>query len=337
VGKYKMVKNMARYRTLKTSIILGILLVSAFAFIPGTTVSQQAEESSRLISFNSYIDLDYDTSPLNDPLAIDVSVTVPVKVRYWTDIPAVFRSIPFPINFMILFGQAIGPMQKIHLEILNPPDWANVYISSPDVLTDIPFSDEEPKEITANLILSPRVEAPAVSYKIDLVASCGQIKRLNGFSYQESIDFTPSFIPTIQITPHDPIRTVAPHETINFKIDIKNLGNKITRVTPTLKGANEDWTPTINPPEYEIPPNQQNTFTFSIVTPFDFGWHNDYGRFQIDFEAEVYPYRTGAANLTQSIYLVVNNYGFSTPGFEFITVIMAMIVIGIIIKRRRLK
>jgi len=332
-----MVKNMTRCRTLKTSIILGILLVSAIAFIPGTAVSQQAEESPRLISFNSYIDLDYDTSPLNDPLAIDVSVAIPLKVRYWTDIPAIFRAIPFPINYLILFGQAIGPMQKIHLEILNPPDWANVYISSPDVLTDIPFSEEEHREITANLILSPRVEAPAVSYKIDIVASCNQIKRLNGFSYQESIDFTPSFIPTIQISTDNPIRTVGPHESINFKIDVKNLGNKITRVTPKLIGVDEDWTPTINPPEYEIPPNQESTFTFSIVTPFDFGWHNDYGRFQLDFRSEVYPFRQSAANHTQSIYLVINNYGFSTPGFEFITLISALMVIGIIIKRRRVK
>jgi len=332
-----MVKNMARCRTLKTGIILGILLVSAIAFIPGTTVSQQAEESNRLISFNSYIDLTYDTTPLNDPLSIDVSVTVPITVKYWTDIPAGFRKLPFPINYLILFGQAIGPMQKIHLEILNPPDWANVYISSPDVLTDIPFSTEAYKEITADLIVSPRVEAPSVSYKIDIRASCSQIKRLNGFSYQESIDFTPSFIPTIEITPHDPIRTVGPHESINFKIDVKNLGNKITRVTPKLIGVDEDWTPTINPPEYEIPPNQESTFSFSIITPFDFGWHNDYGRFQIDFRAEVYPFRQIAANHTQSIYLVVNNYGFSTPGFEFITLISALMVIGIIIKRRRVR
>ena len=262
---------MARCKTLKTSIILCILLVSAIAFIPGTTVSQQAEESNKLISFNSYIDLTYDTSPLNDPLAIDVSVTVPITVKYWTDIPAGFRKLPFPINYLILFGQAIGPMQKIHLEILNPPDWANVYISSPDVLTDIPFYLEPEKEITADLILSPRVEAPSESYKIDIRASCGQIKRLNGFSYQESIDFTPSFIPTIQISTHDPIRTVGPHESINFKIDVKNLGNKITRITPKLIDVDDDWTPTINPPEYEIQPNRpsvrQAYFLFQLLHP----------------------------------------------------------------------
>ncbi len=116
-----------------------------------------------------------------------------------------------------------------------------------------------------------------------------------------------------------------------------NLGNKITRVTPTLKGVDSEWTPTINPPNYEIGPNQENTFTFSIIAPYNFGWHNEYGSFQIDFLSEVYPYRSAAATNTESIYLVVNNYGFSTPGFEFPILLVALIVIGIIIQKRRSK
>ncbi|MCE7739511.1 MAG: hypothetical protein GPJ50_09040, partial [Candidatus Heimdallarchaeota archaeon] len=170
---------------------------------------------------------------------------------------------------------------------------------------------------------------------IDIKASCDAIKRLNGYSYQESIEFTPSFIPTIQITPENPIRTVGPHQSINFKINVKNSGNKITRVTPNLIGVDEKWIPTINPPEYEISPKSEATFTFSIITPKDFGWHNEYGRFEINFKSEVYPYRTGAANSSKSIYLVVNNYGFSTPGFEFPVLIVALMAIGIIIQKRR--
>ena len=122
-----------------------------------------------------------------------------------------------------------------------------------------------------------------------------------------------------------------------FNINVKNLGNKITRVTPTLVGVDDKWTPTINPPNYEIGPNQESTFSFSIITPYDFGWHNEYGRFQIEFKSEVYPYRSEAATTTESIYLVVSNYGFSTPGFEFIFVIAALFVVGIIIKKRQNK
>jgi len=328
-----MTKN---FRTVEKGIVLGILLVSVIVFIPTPdTIVSADSESTKLISFHSYIDFDYNLEALNKPLAIDVSVTIPVTISFWTDIPGFFEIIPFPFNYLILYGQSIGPMQTIHLEVLNPPDWANIYISSPDVLTDIPFESQGKKQITTNLILSPRVEAPATSYKIDIIASCDAIKRLNGYTYSESVEFTPSFIPTIQITPENPIRTVGPHQSINFKINVMNGGNKITRVTPTLIGADDEWIPTINPPEYEISPKAEATFTFSIITPKDFGWHNEYGKFEINFKSEVYPYRTGAANNSKSIYLVVNNYGFSTPGFEFPILIVALMAMGIIIQKRR--
>ena len=330
-----MTKN---FRIIENGIVLGILLVSIIAFIPTPdTIVSADSDSPKLISFSSYMDFDYNLDALNKPLAIDVSVTIPITISYWTDIPDIFGKIPFPFNFLILYGQSIGPMQKIHLEVLNTPDWANIYITSPDVLTDIPLDSDGKYEITTNLVLSPRVEAPAESYKIDIKASCDAIKRLKGYSYQESIEFTPSFIPTIQITPENPIRTVGPHQSINFKIDIKNSGNKITRVTPKLIGVDEKWIPTINPPEYEIAANSEATFTFSIITPKDFGWHNEYGRFEINFKSEVYPYRAGAANSSKSIYLVVNNYGFSTPGFEFPILLVALMAIGVIIQKRRNK
>ena len=332
---------MIKFKNIKTGAILFLLISSIFTLVPSTELvkADDGTESSRLISFNSYMDLSYDLTPLNDPLAIDVSVTIPITVYYWTNIPDFFSKIPFPLNYLILYGQPIGPEQLIHLEVLNTPDWANIYISSPDVLTDIPFDGDGKFSIDTNLILSPRVEAPATSYKIDVKATCGSIKRLNGFSYQESIEFTPSFIPTIQISVDNPIRKVAPHSAVNFDLTVENLGNKITRVTPTLKMSGDAnlFTPTINPPNFEINSNSKNTFTFSIITPFDFGWHNKYQSFEISFLSEVYPYRTGSPTNNESIFLVVNNYGFSLPGYEFSILLVSMIVIAIIMQKRKMK
>lgn len=318
-------------KAIKFSLILGMLLFSTFTLIP----IPDKTASATLLNFHSYMDFEYDLSPLGEPLEIDVSVSIPVTVIYWTDIPNFFSKLPYPFNFLILYGSSIGPMQKIHLEILNPPTWANIYISSPDVLVDIPLDKEAPIERKTNLIISPKVEAPAEPSKIDIKGTCEKIRTLGGTTYQESIEFTPSFIPTIQITPTDPIRSVGPHEPVEFKIKIKNSGNKITRITPKLVDVDQDWTPTINPTRYEIKPNQEETFTFSIIAPFDFGWHNEYGSFEIKFVSEVYPYRTNSPTSEDSIYLVVNNHGFSTPGFEFSLVIIALIAIGIIIKKRR--
>jgi len=324
-------------RTASVSLIIGILLLSTIPFL----ATQKPAAAAKLVSFHSYLEISYDISPLNQPLQIDVSVSVPVTVKFWTDIPPTFgnKLFRFPFSYLILFGTPVGPEEKIHLEINNAPDWANIYFSSPDILANIPFQGDTPSVVnkTVNLIISPRVEAPAEPQKIDITVSCATLKRLNGFSIQINIPFTPSFIPTIAITPDNPIRTVGPHASVSYKITVKNLGNKITRITPTIIGADLAWTPTINPPQYEIQPNQENTFTFAIITPYNFGWHNEYGRFQVDFKAEVYPYVSGSPNSTQSIYLVVNNHGFSTPGFELVIFLIAIFVIALIIRKRHIK
>lgn len=327
-------------KTVKISLILLILLISSFSVSvinPETKMVDTAEAAlPKLIMFNSYMDFEYDSSVLNEPLAIDVSVSMQITVKFWTDIPKFFQSIPFPLNYLILYGQSVGPMQKIHLEIEDTPEWANIYISSPDVLTDIPFEGEY-KYVTTNLVVSPRIEAPAVSSQIQITGSCEEIGRLKSSSHQETIDFTPSFIPTMEITIDNPMRTVGPHETVNFDVHVKNNGNKITRVTPTLVNRYEEWTQTLNPPQIEIHPDSESTFTFSLVSPYNFGWHNEYKSFEIKFKSEVYPYRPGAANNTQSIFLTVNNLGFSLPGFEAFTLLVAAMCITYIVRKKKIK
>lgn len=319
-------------KTAKASIIIGIVLISCIPFLASNDSTVSA---ARLIRFRSYMDMEYDPSILNEPLQIDVAIAVPIKVLYWTDIPDGLKNIPWMFRYLFLYGSPIGPMQKIHLELLETPSWANIYFSTADLITDIPFAGEGKKSINTTLIISPRVEAPAESQRISIKLSCEEIKRVGPFTFQKDIPFTPSFIPTISIQTENPVRTAGPHESVSFRIVVKNQGNKITRVTPRIIGADQRWIPTINPPNFEVNPNQQSEFVFSVISPYDFGWHNEYGRFEINFFYEVYPYRTGSPTGNESIYLIVNNHGFSLPGFEFSAVIIAFIAVLIISQKRR--
>ena len=319
-------------KTVKASIIIGVVLISCIPFYANNDSTASA---ARLISFHSYLDLDYNPSILNEPLQIDVAIAVPITVYYWTDIPEIFAKIPFPFNNLLLYGSTIGPMQTIHLELLETPTWANIYFSTSNLITQIPLAGEGKIPINTTLIISPKVEAPAESQRISIKVTSGEMKRLGNYSFQKDIPFTPSFIPTVSIITNNPVRTAGPHESVSFSITVKNLGNKITRVTPNIIGANEKWIPTINPPNFEVNPNQEAEFVFSVISPYDFGWHNEYGRFQINFFYEVYPYRIGSPTGNESIYLVVNNHGFSLPGFEFSAVIIAFIRIYVFLQKKR--
>jgi len=320
-------------RACKTGLVL-LLFISSCLIFTGVQPST-VEARQKILTFPSYLNIDYDENPLNNDLAIDKSISVPVNVTYTTDIPTDFgRFLPWQIRNIILFGSMIGPMQKIHLEIVDAPDWADIYLSQQDIFVNIPLKGDSETAKTS-LVISPREEAPAVPQSIEIKATSTEIGRITGREIQLSVSFTPKFIPTITISPEEPTRTVGPRQTVNFKIDITNNGNKKIRVTPTLVGVDDEWTPTMNPPFLDIQAAGEGTFTYSIYTPYYFGWHNEIESFQLDFTAQIFPIRPDApVGGPYSIYLRVNNYGFSTPGFEVFLFFAAFLIVAYLMKRK---
>lgn len=327
-----MTKN---FKSVKISAILCLLLLSTFSGFGFFSTVRAAP----LIQFGSYIDIVFNTTELNKPFEIDVSVNIPVKVLYWTEIPRTYKLLPYPLNNLIYFGRPVGPMQKIHLEIVNQPEWANVYFSDSELLVQIPVEGDTPVEVWGNLVISPRIEAPAVSQKVIIKATCESIYRLRGIDdYTESTEFTPAFVPTVQISTDTPIRNAGPRETVEFRIDVKNLGNKLTKVTPDLIDPALGWNAIINPTVREINPGEETYFTFSVITPFNFGWHDEVESFEVEFNSEIYPYRADSPKDKRSVYTTVYNYGFATSGVEIaIAAFIILLLVAIIIYTKRYK
>ncbi len=277
---------------LKSAIIGIIFLLLFFNIFSPIAMSANPEQRSRLITFTSYIDFEYDVSALNEPLVIDASVSIPIKIKYWTNIPDVFKKILFPFNNLILYGSILSPMQTIHLEVLDIPDWANIYISSPDILTDIPFEGDGPVEIETNLIISLRVEAPAESYKIDIKASCDSIKRLNGFSHQEAIEFTPQYRPGFSVTVSNRSVNTPPDKKTIIPIEVKNMANKLSRITPSIVDNLSDFSIKLNPPLLNLYIDETGTINVEVKPPSNFQGNRTV---QVDFAIEQFPKRDGSA------------------------------------------
>ena len=174
-------------------IIVGFLIINAIAPI---TISVETNEKSHkdriyLICYNSYIDLEFNLSALNEPIPPNKTVSVPIIIEYWTNIPDNFLwFLPWQIRNFILFGSVIKPMQEIHLEVLNIPDWANIYFAQPDVLVPIP-TEGIIIEATTSLLFNIEPSAPTEPYIIGVKADCDAIKRINGCEMQTFIEFTP--------------------------------------------------------------------------------------------------------------------------------------------------
>jgi hypothetical protein len=146
-------------------------------------------EIDYLINYNSYLKLFINTSSINKPILINEPAILPVTVEYWTNIPNFFKKIPFRFRNYFLFGTFIGPLQEINFDIKNIPVWANIYVNTSFILTTIPYEGKV-REVSADLIINITDEDPKESYRIDIIAECDDIKRLNGCDIQWSLEFT---------------------------------------------------------------------------------------------------------------------------------------------------
>jgi hypothetical protein len=330
-----MVKRNKLITTGTLFIVLLLSITMAFNPVVSADESMANENSSpRFISFNSYITIDYDTTPLDQNLDIDQSINVPLTISYATDIPEGLFGKYWRVKNFFLYGSTIGPTQQITLEVLKQPDWADIILAQGNLLVDFP-SKENPIKVETSLIFSPYEEAPAQPYTITIKATSKQFGRINGFSTTADIVFTPSFVPTVTIITEKPTRMIHPKESINFNIQVKNEANKKARIIPKLITITPSWSPTINPPFFDILPGEEQSFVFSVYTPYDFGWHNEIQSFQIDFTTQIFPLREDAAKGgPYSIFLRINNYGFSTPGFEIVPILISFGCVIIIVRKK---
>ena len=306
------------------------IVVGIFLLFISVTVSIVAtgedNEQTYLISWNSYVDMDIDTSPLNKPFDIGVSQNLPITISYWTDIPDFFRKIPSLITYNFLFGQSVGQVQELHIEVLNTPDWANIYFSPSVVMSDIPFESEEKKLIQVDMIISLNPEAPPEKYKIDLEVSCDQFKRLNGFSYQESTDFTPAYFPCLQI--NSPLNiNITQEETKNITIQVINCGNEKSKITPTVIENTHNLSFQLSPGQLTIEKNNTGIFELQ-VTPSSKNIGNT--TINMNFKTERHPFKNYSSELNKPYDIalqIIPKEGKNEDGFPLTTLVIILLII----------
>ena len=330
---------MNNLRTVKSTAIIGLVIISAFMSLSvindeDSTAKAQIEP---FINFNTQLAITHDPTNLNQPIEIDSVLTVPVTVTYSTNIPSDFlKAVPPLIKNSIIYGSmvVVPPIMEFNILETNSTigDWALVYFDSPSILPeDIPNAGDS-VQVKTNLMISPRREAPAEPQKIEISSSIGGVGRLKGQSIRTTISFTPSYIPQIDVFVDSPTRIAGPREPLEFKVEIANKANKITKVKADVVNVPSEWAPVINPTWIELSPNAREEVTFSVVPPYDFGWHDETKSMELKFTPYPSPIPNDydpTAGQTQSVFLRVNNYGFAISGFE-IVILLAIIIIVLI-------
>jgi hypothetical protein len=321
-------------KTIKTALVMGILLVSVFvAFAVVFPNSNTASAADKAIAYPAYIDIsisDESLARLNEPIGVEEVLSINVDIKYTVAVPkGTFDS---TLLRLWVFNSFIVFPQMIHLEIVDSPDWATVYFSSPDLQIDF---EEGGATMSTTLVVVPLIDATAEPADLLIKATAGPRGRIEKAERFYTIPYEPGYIPLIYITVDKPTREASPRENLNFKMTIENKGNKETIVKVKIIDAPSDWAPLLSSSSIPISAKGKEEVTFSVVTPYNFGWHNELRSFTIEFTPEKYPPSSvKVAGTPEQVQVRVNSVGFSVPGFELVGLVIAIGIVVLIARRK---
>lgn len=225
----------------------------------------------QILSYSSYIQLSYDTTSLNKDLELEKTTQVSITVTYKSDIPSDFMQFfPWRLRNLVLYGSMTAPQQTINLSILEVPSWADISLSTNQISVDIPV-EGNPIEEQITLSITPSELAPAQPYLFKLRASCGAIGRINEFSTEVDIVFTPQYNPDVDLIPASDTSIKLSYEnntrtSFNFQCN----SNKKTRFRPMLVSAPDNVIVSFYPDYLDVSPEGSGKFYVDISTNSSF-------------------------------------------------------------------
>jgi hypothetical protein len=328
-------------RTIKVSIIMGILLLSMI-------VSIVPSASAALITFESVLEVDYEEEVVNDAIfqPDGASVAVPITIKYKAIVPP--ATVEIKTLRMLMYGLII-PDVRVSLSIVDKPDWCTVALTNPNPYVS-PFSNPvgDFSYGETSVVVATYKDAPSRPFNLVIKAETPSILRNRVGPNQAEINiyFTPGYVPLINVYTTEPNRIVTPQETVTFPIEITNLGNKETLVTARVVEYPEGWSPLLSQSQIIIPSVAESgsgtnkmEMSFSITPPYGLGWHNDLETITIEFTPQFSPPMAGGNKTIGTpvpFSMTVRSRGISTPGFEVIPLIIALGIVTIILKKRKI-
>jgi len=318
-----------RLRTVKASIVMGILLVSLFvAFIPSTSAAPL------LFGCDADVKMNYDAiAASNKVVPLSGEITIPINIS--TQVQGLFANILVPM----LFNR--GVTTSVDLSIKNSPSWATARVSpnvvNPDISTSwtgeeayvhVSFNVDSPAHATALFTIEMHVRVP------------GAFGRVREVTKTAEISFVPSYLPIIDATPQSTYKEISPGEILTFNIDLENLGNAETEFLFSVIDVPDGWSASIisnTKVGSRVDGNDPTrTIQLFVQPPYGFGYHNEREDIKISVRGR---YFAGGAGVLETedyeIIFTVRNRGFSTPGFEAAFTLFALVGIALIVKKRK--
>jgi len=327
-----MAKN---FRAIKASFIMGILLVSILAVsIPSISAGPfgilSAEQDVVLSADVSSIQTEF--KPVGGAYVIPINISVAIRGTFSTQIAKMFTGRAYAI---------------IELSAQPMFEWFSVVVSHNSVRAKIGTFFQRVEE-DPYLLVTLDERAPAKSMgKIKVTMTARRQNALLATIKESTtvadVSFTPAYLPIISVTAKGSFKQTAPGSTAEIEIELENLGNAKTVVDMRVLNVPEDWEATISARvtlgTTVLGDNPKKTVILTVQPPYSFGYHNDRNQIEVEFIPKYYADPSGEALIgdAQIEPFIIQSIGFSTPGFEGVFVIFALIGVALIVKKRRQK
>jgi hypothetical protein len=305
------------FRTVKTGIIFGILLMSLFvAFIPSA--------SAGFITVPPLINVKY---PVQEENLVPNSgvLNIPLETTF---------TLTGPFASFVQSGLLRSTVVQIELKVVEKEDWIEASISNP--LVQLGLDHIEPYQSTLTVTVTEN--APAFTQGVVRISATSKMQRSLFLNIgEETVEFDVSFIVGYWSVvsyemPKGTLVEVGPLDTADFQINIENLGNGPTYVAIELIDVpQEEWSINIASSVQLASTvyggeGTSKTVYLKIKPPYGFGFHNERKVFGVRFTPS-YLGKPELIGQQETIYFNVQNIGMSPGAGYEIPLIVAVVVI----------
>ncbi len=312
---------MKKFRTVKASIITGIILVSLFAvFIPTSTAAG---------IFQGNIDLTYDVDDVPSTIRPESDIArIDLYVNHFASGLGSRYVIPF-------FSANTVP---IELTVSDTPDWITVSVAPGVVYPKLGMEKAEiPEHAIVSISLTPN--APAFqTQSIEIVAMHKDIPPIRSAINRIPIEIKSGYYSNYQYE-YPTFKEIGAAETVTFPINIKGYSNARSRIIFEIVDPAEGWSTSINTEFFlgttALGEDATGTVNFMVQSPLDFGYQNEVKQFNVRVKTMAAGHPDEGIDNTTVLQFTVRSRGFSTPGFELTFTVVALMAVIFIYRKKQ--
>jgi hypothetical protein len=306
------------FKSVKASLIMGILLVSVFAAMVPTT------SAGKIIALSGLVDVNWTQ---------DVAPIIPTRGR---------QSVPLTITYTVsagaIFASAIytllqGRQATIHLEVIAKPDWCSISLDTSTVSMILPEKPGVPasKDITATISVTD--DAPAFDQGVITIrATADAVGPIDGYTKDFDLKLQPDYLALINPQPLESnTKTIGPTDKAVFPFEIMNMGNAPTKVYIEIVYIPDGWTASVTDSvTLDAEKGSKATAYLTVYPPKGFGYHDDKATVKLQL-TPAYAQGTEIKGEPEPLTFTIESRGVSLIGIEVALPIILIILVIIIV------